>query len=184
MTPAVMNHSLGLMGAIGGAKRVSQLFCRVRDAIGKFNRPWYGKVATVLIVLSIPVAIFAIRLIYYPDLPAPVKVFDIVRTNKIWSDDERQVFYHSSQGSQVMPIDRFRALEQPDSKELFRSNDNMSKFRFLPDLDPLRNPSLLPIGFAKDDPDPVTGIENVGLSCALCHTALITYKGMGIRVDG
>ena len=121
---------------------------------------------------------------FYPGLPAPVKVYDIVRTNKVWTDDERQLFYHSSQGSQVMPNSWFLALEQPDSKDLFISNDYMSRFRFLPDPNPLRNPSLLPIGFAKDDPDPVTGEENLGLSCALCHTAMITYKGMGVLVDG
>ena len=60
----------------------------------------------------------------------------------------------------------------------------MSRFRFIPDPNPLHNPNLLPVGFAKDDPDPVNKLENLGLSCALCHTSLITYKGMGIRVDG
>jgi hypothetical protein len=126
----------------------------------------------------------AIRFIYFPDLPAAVKVFDVYRTNTVWNRDERQLFYHSSQGSQVMPNSWFLALEQPNSRELFISNEYMSKFRFLPDPNPLRNPSLLPIGFAKDDPDPVTGVENLGLSCALCHTAMITYKGMGVLVDG
>jgi hypothetical protein len=136
---------------------------------------------TVIAVLGIGIAI---KIIFYPGLPAPVKVYDIVRTNKIWTDDERQMFYHSSQGSQVMPNSWFLALEQPDNKDLFISNDNMSRFRFLPDPNPLHNPSLLPIGFALDDPDPVTGEVNLGLSCALCHTAMVTYKGMGVLVDG
>ncbi len=149
-----------------------------------FNRTWRGKLVTLFLLAGVGVFIFAVRIIYYPSLPAPVKVYDIVQTNKAWTEEERQIFYHSSQGSQVMPNDWFLALEQPDSKEFFISNDNMSRFRFLPDPNPLRNPSLLPIGFAKDDPDPVTGVENLGLSCALCHTSMLTYKGMGIRIDG
>jgi len=48
----------------------------------------------------------------------------------------------------------------------------------------MSNPDLLPIGFAKDDPDPITGVQNVGLTCAFCHTSQLTYHGMGIRIDG
>jgi hypothetical protein len=162
---------------------VIQLFRRIVNSLW-FNRPWYGKIVTVAVIIAIPVLIFAIRLIYYPDLPASVKVYNVVQTNKAWSDEERQLFYHTSQGSQVMPNDWFLALEQANSRDLFLDNDYMSRFRFIPDPDSLHNPYLLPIGFAKDDPDPVNGIENLGLSCALCHTAMITYKGMGIRVDG
>jgi cytochrome c5 len=155
-----------------------------RSLLAWINRSWLTKLATLAAVAGIITIGFAIKVIFYPGLPAPVKVYDIVRTNKVWTEDERQLFYHSSQGSQVMPNSWFLALEQPDSKDLFISNDYMSRFRFLPDPNPLRNPSLLPIGFAKDDPDPVTGEENLGLSCALCHTAMVTYKGMGVLVDG
>ncbi len=142
------------------------------------------RVGTFVALVALLALAVAVKVVYYPGLPAPVKVYDIVNTNKVWTEEERQMFYHSSQGSQVMPNDWFLALEQPNSNELFISNDYMSKFRFLPDPNSLHNPNLLPIGFAKDDPDPVTGVENLGLSCALCHTSVITYKGMGIRIDG
>jgi hypothetical protein len=163
---------------------MNQLFRTIWHAIRRFNHPWYGKLTTVALLIAIPLTIFAIRIIYYPGLPGSVKVFDVLQTNRVWTQEERQSFYHSSQGSQVMPNEWFLALEQPDSKELFLDNDYMSRFRFIPDADPLHNENLLPVGIAKDDPDPVNGVENLGLSCALCHTSLITYKGMGIRVDG
>src|SRR4030095_2006172 len=60
----------------------------------------------------------------------------------------------------------------------------MTTFRFIPDPNLLSNPDRLPIGLARDDPDPVTGVVNVGITCAACHTAQMTYKGTGIRIDG
>jgi hypothetical protein len=161
-----------------------QLGERLRSWFRILNRSWPTRLGAFAAIAGLIALAVAIKVVYYPGLPAPVKVYDIVNTNKVWTEEERQMFYHSSQGSEVMPNDWFLALEQPNSDELFISNDYMSKFRFLPDPNSLHNPNLLPIGFAKDDPDPVTGVENLGLSCALCHTAVITYKGMGIRVDG
>jgi cytochrome c5 len=123
-------------------------------------------------------------ILYFPGLPASVKVYDVVKLNKNWTEEERQKYYHTSQGSQIMPYDWMIALEQPGSKELFLSNDYITRMRIIPDPNPISNPDLLPIGLAKDDPDPVTGVQNVGFSCAFCHTAQITYHGMGIRIDG
>lgn len=83
-----------------------------------------------------------------------------------------------------MPNDWFLALEQPNSRELFLANDYMSRFRFVPDTNPVKNESLMPVGFSIDDPDPVTKTRNLGLSCALCHTSMVTYKGTTLRIDG
>jgi len=123
-------------------------------------------------------------ILMFPGLPSPVKMYDVVKLNKSWTDEERQFYYHTSQGSQIMPYDWFIALEQPNSKQLFTSNDYITKMRVIPDPNPVHNPDLLPIGLAKDDPDPITGVQNVGFTCAFCHTAQITYHGMGIRIDG
>jgi len=117
--------------------------------------------------------------------PEPPKFSEVLYLNNdVWTENERQRYYHLSQGSQIMPYDWFVALEQGDTSEFFIADDNMTKFRFIPDPNPISNPDRLPIGFAKDDPDPVTGVVNVGLTCAACHTAQITYKGMGMRIDG
>ncbi|HKV41090.1 MAG TPA: di-heme-cytochrome C peroxidase, partial [Blastocatellia bacterium] len=85
---------------------------------------------------------------------------------------------------EVMPYDWVVALEQPNNQDPFVADDFMSSYRIIPDHDKVENPDELPIGFAKDDPDPITGIQNFGLTCATCHTALMTYKGTGIRIDG
>ncbi|HEX8136708.1 MAG TPA: di-heme-cytochrome C peroxidase [Pyrinomonadaceae bacterium] len=104
--------------------------------------------------------------------------------NSGWSVAERQRYYHLSQGSQVMPYDWFIALEHDISQEPFIDPNYMTRFRFIPDEKSDSNPDGLPVGFAKDDPDPVTGVVNVGLTCATCHTAQITYKDTAIRIDG
>ncbi len=124
-----------------------------------------------------------------------------------WSAEERQRFYYTTQGSQLIPYDWFLALEQPGRGESFRSNENMERLRFIPQLPNTdRNPDGLPIGFVKDDnPDTVldysakrsflgshfnrrsyTVLTNawLGLTCAACHTAQIEYGSKAIRIDG
>jgi len=140
-------------------------------------------VSVVALVAVVGLGIWG-YILYFPDLPSSVKVYDVVKLNKNWTDAERQWYYHTSQGSQVMPYDWFLALEQPTNKQLFMSNEYITKMRIIPDPNGISNPDLLPIGFAKDDPDPITGVQNVGLTCAFCHTAQLTYQGMGVRIDG
>lgn len=104
--------------------------------------------------------------------------------NTTLSQAELDRFYHLSQGSQVMPYDWFINLEQGDSTEKLIGDVFMSRFRFIPSRKSEINPDGLQIGFAKDPPDPVTGVENMGVTCAACHTAQITYKGASLLVNG
>ncbi|MEO5951688.1 MAG: di-heme-cytochrome C peroxidase [Chloroflexia bacterium] len=136
------------------------------------------------LLLAVSFGVFFNYLVKHPDLPDPIQFKEVVETNLVWTADDRQMFYHTSQGSEVMPMDWFMALEQANNTDRFMTNEYMSRFRFVPDISDLRNPYKIPIGFAKDDPDPVTGVQNLGLSCALCHTAMVTYNGKGIRIDG
>lgn len=51
------------------------------------------------------------------------------------------------------------------------------------------NPTGLPVGFAvlKADNDPTTGVryeDQIGLTCAACHTGHLEYKNVSIRFDG
>jgi mono/diheme cytochrome c family protein len=120
------------------------------------------------------------------NLPAPLTPsLEVLHLNNdVWTEDERQRYYHLSQGSEIMPYDWFVALEQGDNAQPFIADDNLTRYRLIPDPNVNGNPDRLPIGFAKDDADPVTGTVNVGLSCAGCHTAQMTYKGTGIHIDG
>ena len=51
--------------------------------------------------------------------------------NQGWSDIQRQQFYTTTQGSQLIPLAWFLALERPGSEDLFVS-DHLSRFGFLP----------------------------------------------------
>jgi mono/diheme cytochrome c family protein len=93
-------------------------------------------------------------------------------------------FRHLSQGSQVIPYDWFINLEQGDSTAKLTDDAFLSRFRLIPSRKSEINPDGLPIGFAKDDPDPLNGSVNMGLTCGGCHTAQITYKGASMVING
>lgn len=136
----------------------------------------------ILFMVGAPLAYY----LYNRNRPGPIAAPDEVLhlNNDVWTEAERQRYYHLSQGSQVVPYDWFVALEQIGNERPFLADENMTRYRLIPDSNTLSNPDRLPIGFAKDDPDPVTGVVHVGLTCAACHTAQMTYKGTGIRIDG
>ena len=98
-----------------------------------------------------------------------------------WKPADSLWFYTTTQGSDMMPYDFFMVLEQVGSSELFRSNENMNRYRYLPQKATFSNPDALPVGFVKDD---YQGKEYIGLTCAACHTGQINYRGVGIRIDG
>src|SRR5437016_1788462 len=73
-----------------------------------------------------------------------------------WGADERQQFYYTSQGSQIIPYEWFLALEQPTSKKPFNDPEFMDRLEYLPmPKEKGRNPDGLPVGFVKDD-NPLT----------------------------
>ncbi|MDQ6986702.1 MAG: di-heme-cytochrome C peroxidase [Mariprofundaceae bacterium] len=99
-----------------------------------------------------------------------------------WDDGDSLWFYNTTQGSDLIPYDIFLNLKTADNaKELFRSSNNMRKYRYLTQNPSMDNPDGLPVGFVKDDFD---GKQYVGFTCAACHTTQVNYKGVGIRIDG
>jgi hypothetical protein len=98
-----------------------------------------------------------------------------------WKPADSMWFYNTTQGSDLLPYDFFMALEKPGTSELFRSNDNLNYYRYLPQQATLSNPDALPIGFVKDR---YKGKDFLGFACAACHTGQLNYKGTGIRIDG
>ena len=110
-----------------------------------------------------------------------------------WTLEDRQEFYHLTQGSQLIPYKWFLALEPPaDSgqpNQQLRFLDFVTqRFGFLADAPNLKNnPKGLPVGFTKDGNE--KSGEWLGLTCAACHTGQVTYKknnGEEIRqrIDG
>ena len=121
----------------------------------------------------------------------------IVNVEQGWSSEQKNTWYTRSQGSRLLPLAWLRALEQPDSDGKFLDPAHMEKFRYLPNAAPAAG--QLPVGFAIDDQSdlrfsPITKLRWkrpqsdrepwVGLNCAACHTAEITFQGKRMRVEG
>ena len=114
-----------------------------------------------------------------PSLFDPVALDDtnIVFLEQNWTEEERQYFYHADQGSRLVPLDIYLALEQADSENLFNQGDNILRFGFIPATSSDSNPSGLPLGFARNN-------DYMGPTCAACHTQQIKYGETIIRIDG
>lgn len=98
-----------------------------------------------------------------------------------WSPADSLFFYTTSLGSNLIPYEIFLQLEQAESTRLFRSNENMLRYRYLVQESSHQNPEGLPLGLVQDH---YQGIAYIGFTCAGCHTAQINYQGTGIRIDG
>ncbi len=130
------------------------------------------------------------------NLPDYTPVDQVYWPEQNWNEDQRQKFYHTAQGTQLLPLKWFLALEQPSislfSAPLFRNDDYIARFGFLPDTNKKYNPEALPVGFAVDRnfDNPNTGRHQtvVGITCAGCHTGQIEYEKegvlYGIRIEG
>ena len=99
-----------------------------------------------------------------------------------WSDETRDAFYSTTQGSRMIPYAWFLALERADSRQAFKAASNMRRMGYIVDEHSPLNPDRLPVGFAKDV-HPVRG-ASLGLTCAGCHTGQIEFEGQRIRIDG
>ncbi|GJD48055.1 hypothetical protein OPKNFCMD_0770 [Methylobacterium crusticola] len=99
-----------------------------------------------------------------------------------WSDDLRDAFYYTPQGSRLIPESWLLALEEPGSARLV-GGGLPARTGFLPGTPGPRNPAGLPVGFAREAPDPA-GRPWVGLTCAACHTGEVTVRGARLRIDG
>ncbi|MFZ5961381.1 di-heme-cytochrome C peroxidase [Thalassococcus sp. BH17M4-6] len=130
----------------------------------------------------------------WDDTPDPA---DLVQG---WTPENRSDWYWATQGSRLIPEAWWNALEQPDSTTPFRDMDNLLAYGFI--APPDGSGVDRPIGFAKDiqaDTDFVnTGLRWydgqqggddtaetwMGLNCAACHTARVTYQGTDMVIDG
>jgi hypothetical protein len=138
-----------------------------------------------------PKALFGTR----PSEKMPAyKPVEIHLVTQNWSSNEREWFYHTAQGTVLLPYRWFLALEQPQIKFFgtvpkFSDPEYLARFGFLPDHASSQNPDGLPVGFAKHTVvDPFDkkerSVEVIGLTCAGCHTGQVEYRGKGIRIDG
>ncbi len=116
-----------------------------------------------------------------------------------WTEEQRNTYYYTSQGSAqvmfgAMRYDWFVELEKPFSRERFAAPENLYRFGFLVSpgqkADPEWNPGNLPVGFTRYY-DPEIKAELLDVTCSLCHTGELHYTDpadptsvTALRVDG
>jgi hypothetical protein len=110
-----------------------------------------------------------------------------VRLDQGWDATTRSHFYHVSQGSELMPMSWFLALEHPAAEGAFV--EHLSDFGFLEsDASPSDNPHELPIGFSETRDAETASLyadgDWVGLTCAACHTGQVKIKDKPIVIEG
>src|SRR5437868_6748025 len=107
------------------------------------------------------------------------------QTNGLEGQD-RDMWYHLSQGTEFFPLDFLRALQDADTGEPFMRN--LERFGFVPDQqDARKNPYGLPVGMAADTTRDLRfkGVIMIGINCAACHTAAFEFGGLPVlRADG
>jgi hypothetical protein len=112
----------------------------------------------------------------------------VIYLNQAWSQEDREWYYHFSQGSAILSYDIFLNLEAADSQDLFRSGLNSPDYGLVPEATSPDNPDGLPIGISKTVvATPIKGWpagDYAGLTCAACHEGQLKYKGKLIRIEG
>lgn len=99
-----------------------------------------------------------------------------------WDHKTRQTLSYTSFGSRFIPYIWFIALEQPDTRELFRDNRHMASLGFITVKADEYNPDGLPVGLVRDSDK--KNEDYLGLTCAACHTGQVSIQGQRIRIDG
>src|ERR1700730_11431818 len=109
----------------------------------------------------------------------------VIYLNQGWSPEDREWYYHFSQGSAFLSYDIYLNLEVADSQELLRSG---ARYGLLPEPANSYNPDGLPIGISKTTvATPIKGWpagDYAGVTCAACHEGELEYKGKRIRIQG
>lgn len=110
-----------------------------------------------------------------------------------WTPQQQGEWYSATQGSRLLPVAWFRALEQAGSSAPFADPANLARYRLL-----AGGGNGLPVGVVVDEGDDsdlvvtklrwFTGQSSkqqwVGLNCAACHTGEVSYGGKSQRIDG
>ncbi len=107
-----------------------------------------------------------------------------------WTEDEAKTAYHLYEGSQLMPLRWFLALELSGSN--VKLIDNISSYGLIPadigSADTSKNPDRLPIGMASVEDIETSHLYGekkwVGVNCTACHTGMIEIAGKKLLIEG
>lgn len=120
------------------------------------------------------------------DLSGPcIREQDAAFIDQGWTPEIRSGYYHQSQGSAILPLTYFLALEAPDSREGFASPANLARYGFLRSNDQASIVRIdlprLAVGMTVTKRD---NVNHLGLNCAACHSADVIAGGKRLRVEG
>ena len=108
---------------------------------------------------------------------------ELVTLDQGWGQATQAGYWYGGTGSMIVPYDYFLILEQAQSTELFRSDANMERLRYIPMPQSEWNPDGMPAGFAKNF-DSIGKGEWMALSCGGCHSTKISYQGTSMVING
>lgn len=103
--------------------------------------------------------------------------------------EDRQKYWFTDQGSQIIPYLWFLNLEQAGSKEKFAHPSNMNRLGYLPQRPTDLNPDGLPIGFTIGNAEDNRSYRLIsdrwlGMTCSACHTGQVEFQGAKFLIDG
>ena len=125
---------------------------------------------------------FVVAVAEIPLIPGPRA--DTGSNPPSWSPQEQQAFYTADQGSRIIPIFWFLALNKADGSALFAA-DGLARYGYLANPKSAVNPWGLPVGFmVANDIAAYGGRPTLAMNCAACHTREITIEGRPVRIDG
>ena len=97
------------------------------------------------------------------------------------SQQQRESFYHLSQGAEILPWILLTAVDVADPGSSKPFVENLSRYGLLPD--PGRDDGL-PVGLTVATNPFTFGADFVGITCAACHVGELHHDGKAVRVDG
>ena len=111
----------------------------------------------------------------------PIRSQPPVFINSFFVSDDRDQFHHLAEGSEIFPVKWLMALHSSKTQRPFL--ENLERFGLISDPD---NPDGLPIGLTQDKSKDLQfdNMKMVGVTCAACHTSLLTYRGNSVLIEG
>lgn len=113
--------------------------------------------------------------------PAIVPYEGLIQLNQGWSRAEVELYNHSTEGTNLAPLEFFLSLPDPENPLQKFSSRLVSRYGFIASEKSPLNDHGLPIGFATDPRPQAFGDRiYVGLTCSACHTRELTYKAVDV----
>ncbi|MEE4192415.1 MAG: di-heme-cytochrome C peroxidase [Halieaceae bacterium] len=175
-----------LRGALRGAWHWLTGLLRALAGLWRALGPRWMRVLVAVLMLTLA-GYSGLSSLLAPNLTQET-IHEVRYLNRGWDDTARQHYYFTPQGTELLGLDYawLVNLELPLSKQRFASADAMRGWGFIVDPGQLAspsNPGNLPVGMTQHyNPDADT--QRLDLTCALCHTGELHYRGVALRIDG